>query len=100
MIHKSVEGDLIFCGSLQSYTTVKKYSDALICVKKYQNLGKIAGTVKQMKNVEPKCTCVLHRQTLVLENVNLLKILWCIEPLLGKDLETNNEYSCCYATVE
>jgi hypothetical protein len=27
-------------------------------------------------------------------------ILWRIDPLLGKDLETNNEYSRCYAIGE
>jgi hypothetical protein len=26
--------------------------------------------------------------------------MWCIDPLLGKDLETNNEFSRCYAIIE
>jgi hypothetical protein len=29
-----------------------------------------------------------------------LPVLWLIDPLLGKDLETNNEYSRCYAIGE
>jgi hypothetical protein len=29
--------------------------------------------------------------------ITIVIILWHVEPLLGKDLETNNEYSRCYA---
>jgi hypothetical protein len=54
-------------------------------------------------------TAECHKQTTMLQAsteifvmilVNTPNIMWRTDTLLGKDLETNNEYSRCYETRE
>jgi hypothetical protein len=50
--------------------------------------------VDKFKNENISTEVITHR------NNGAKKTLLRIDPLLGKNLETNNDYSRCYATVE
>jgi hypothetical protein len=50
-------------------------------------------TITALGKEEMVCTCRPFGTNRLKEGA-----MWCIDPLLGKDLEANNEYSRCYTT--